>query len=249
VLLPPSEGKAPGGDGPARVPGWFAELEPARARVLSAVTRPRLDHHRVLGVEPAAASRAAATNTAAASSPTLPALLRYTGVLFRSLDYPGLPPVARRRAVESVVIVSGLWGLLRGDDPVPDYKLPIGASLPRLGPLAAWWRPRLSPVLDAHAAGRVVWDLLPVAYAAAWATGTPGTAPPAEVRRVRLIQPDGRPAGHAGKHVKGLLARHLLLRPRALPAELAELAAGEGLRAVVQVSQAPSRPAPPRGRR
>jgi hypothetical protein len=35
----------------------------------------------------------------------------------------------------------GLWGVVAPRDPIPDYKLKMGASIGRLGKLSTWWRP------------------------------------------------------------------------------------------------------------
>ncbi len=204
VLLPPSEGKAVGGDD-RRTPGAFEALE--RHRLVVAKGLRRRDFHAAeqLKVGPAAAAQAMADNRLVLSAPTLPALRRYTGVLYDALDYPGRPAPLRRRLDAAVVVVSGLWGLLRGDDPVPAYKLPIGAVVPGAGRLATWWRPRLTPLLAEHVRGAVVWDLLPGAYAAA--VGPLDTAH--RVWRVRVErEAEGRRTvvGHDNKAVKGALA-------------------------------------------
>lgn len=230
VLLPPSEGKAPGGRGPARTPGAFPALEAARGQLgeaLAALDAAALA--RALGGGAAGLSAARAANAATDRAPTLPALERFTGVVFSALDVCSLRPAVRAQAGSRVLIVDGRWGLLRGDDPVPEYKLAITASLPGLGPLARWWRGPVSAALAAAVAGQLVWDLLPVVHRTAWAG--PGTA---TVLRVKLERPGGGPAGHLGKRTKGLLARHLLEHPGAAAPELERIAAREGLRAVIE---------------
>lgn len=208
MLLPPSERKAAGGDR-ARTSGAFAALEPSRAEVGKALFRSDFDASTQLGVGADATERAMAANRLADHAAALPALQRYTGVLYDTLAYPQQPVMVRRRLDEAVVVVSGRWGLLRGDDPVPPYKLPIGAVLPGLGGLARWWRPRLSRVLAEHVRGAVVWNLLPGAYAAA--VDALGTA--SAVWTVRIVrEADGvrSVVGHDNKAVKGALARALV---------------------------------------
>ncbi len=215
VLLPPSEGKAAGGDG-ERTPGAFPELERDRAKVRKALRRRDFQATTQLGVGPAYVKAAMADNRAVGTAATLPALRRYTGVLYDALDYPGRSAALRRRLDRDVVIVSGLWGIVRGDDPVPAYKLPIGATVPTIGKLATWWRPRLTPVLAEHVAGAVVWNLLPGAYAAA--VGRLDTA--AAVWTVRVTRDVGGTrsvVGHDNKAVKGALARTLVAEAVAAP--------------------------------
>lgn len=215
ILLPPSEGKAPGGDGPAWTPmaGFFGPaLAAARAEVLGALEAVGGGDGRLLGVGGRHLERAVGANTAATtgSAATLPAWQRYTGVVHDHLDVASMPPAVRRRAFDTVVVVSGLLGLVRLDDPVPDYRLKMGASLAPLGKLSTWWRPLLTAALHDAVPGRVVIDLLPQEHRAAWA---PDAA--VDVVTVRFVERSGqqrRTSGHDAKAAKGVLARHLLLR-------------------------------------
>ena len=161
---------------------------------------------RLLGVGGATLERSRAANLAVLGAPTLPAWQRYTGVVWDHFDVGSLAAPDRRRAVESVVVVSALAGLSALDDPLPDHRLKLSVSLDGLGALARWWRPRLSAVLDRHLRGRTVIDLLPNEHAAAWEPSGRGY----EHLRVRFVGRDGRVAGHTAKAAKGLLARALV---------------------------------------
>lgn len=208
VLLPPSERKAAGGHG-GRHPGAFPSLERDRQRVWKALRRRDFDALNQLGVGPTATRAAMALNRSVDDAPCLPALRRYTGVVYEALHHDEAPAPLRRALERDVVVVSGLWGLLRGDDPVPAYKLPIGASVPTLGRLAPWWRPRVTPVLAEHVRGAVVWNLLPAAYAAAVGPLDDARA----VWTVRVLRDTaGRRTvvGHDNKTVKGALTRALV---------------------------------------
>lgn len=209
VLLPPSERKAVGGDGGSRQPGTFPSLERDRQRVRKALRRRDFDASTQLGVGPEATRAAMVLNRSADDAPCLSALRRYTGVLYESLAYVEAPAPLQRALERDVVVVSGRWGLLRGDDPVPAYKLPIGATVPTLGRLASWWRPRLTPVLAEYVRGAVVWNLLPAAYAAALGPVDGAAA----VWTIRVLRDTGgrrSVVGHDNKSVKGALARALV---------------------------------------
>ena len=106
-------------------------------------------------------------------------------------------------------MVSGLLGLVGFDDPVPDYRVKMGASLKPMGKLSTWWRDPLSTTLNDWADGRVVIDLLPNEHRAAW---TPGDSMREHVV-VSFVEKSGKVAGHDAKAAKGLLARHLLEKP------------------------------------
>lgn len=236
ILLPPSEGKELGGDGPPITTAGttFAALDGARAEVmhaLGAAMEVPATAQKLLGVRGETLERARDANRMVASAPTLAAIERYTGVLYDHLDHAGLPARARTRARRSVVVVSGLWGLVTPDDPVPDYRLKMGAGLPPLGKLSTWWRPRLSPVLDERVRGGVVWDLLPQEHAAAWATSG-GWRARITVRFLDEREgPDGPrlvTVSHWSKALKGALARHLLLTGLTDPAGLTDFTHPEG---------------------
>lgn len=207
VLLPPSEGKASGGDGPPLdLDGLsFPGLTAARTRLLDAVVtaaRKRPDDLRralYLNERQAAHVQVDADLHVA---PTLPALHRYTGVVYDVLDHASLTGSARRRADRSLVVATALFGLLRPRDRIPAYRLSAGTRVPGLGALTALWRPALEPEL-AGARGLVV-DLRSGAYA--------GLARVPEAVQVRVLREvDGRRSvvSHDNKWTKGRLARLL----------------------------------------
>lgn len=215
ILLPPSETKALGGEGPALDIGrlaFAAELTDARKRLLDAVV--------ALSAAPDAARTALgltvhqddqiALNAELLTSPTTEALRRYTGVLYDALGYRSLRPAMRERARAQVFVASALFGIVAGGDPVPAYRLSAGSVLPDLGRLIPIWKPALSPVLTTLP-GFVV-DLRSGAYAALAPVSTAVTV------RVLAEHPDGSRTvvSHFSKHHKGLLAR-ALLRARTTP--------------------------------
>jgi cytoplasmic iron level regulating protein YaaA (DUF328/UPF0246 family) len=200
VLLPPSEGKAVGGDGPT----WHRGSQRDAA----------LDRHRAELLPQARAAGAVARGAR-----TTPAMQRYSGVLYRELAWDTLPVAARRRGDEQVRIVSGLWGLVAPTDPIPEYRLKMSASLDGVGRLSTWWRPRLAPVLADLADGAVVWDLLPHEHAAAcdWADVRP-------VQRitVRFADAHDRTISHWNKLLKGSLVRWILTERPDGPGDLGD---------------------------
>lgn len=205
VLLPPSEGKAPGGRGtwtPDR--GAFASLAPERRAVVEAALVAVESGANVFGAHGALAERAEAAlrDVAAGRASARPAWQRFTGVVWEHLDAASLPPDVRRR----LVVPNAQLGLVRGDDPVPDFRLKFGISLPGLGRLDRWWRPALTAAL-ARTRGPLV-DLLPREHAAAVDLDGLGRR---RVVRVDFVAADGRAAaGHAAKAVKGVVARTVL---------------------------------------
>jgi cytoplasmic iron level regulating protein YaaA (DUF328/UPF0246 family) len=225
ILLPPSEGKAQGGDGPAWTPRTMSlDLDDRRLEALDALARAMrgsaASREKLLGVKGVALAAATAANRAARTAPTVPAIHRYTGVLYEALDVASLRAAPRRRLDDCVLILSGLWGMVAPGDPIPDYKLKMGASLPRLGKLSTWWRDDLSAAIALRASSRTVWNLLPNEHAAAWHEPDGLTQYSATFQERR---PDGSLAAvsHWNKFLKGALVRFLLAHPGAGPADLA----------------------------
>ena len=144
-------------------------------------------------------------------------------MLYEELDPASLPIAQRRRLDAQVRIFSGLWGIVGPADPIPDYKLKMGATLPRLSRparrLSAWWRPAITAALAPEVADRVVWDLLPGEHRAAWAPCVTVGDPDA-VRRIVSVRfcdevvRHGRSelvtVSHWNKLLKGALVRHVL---------------------------------------
>ncbi|MBN1094352.1 peroxide stress protein YaaA [Blastococcus sp. TML/M2B] len=207
VLLPPSETKHPGGDGaPLDLAALTApELTGVRTELAEALVKLADDvpaSRAALGVS-AKQDDEIARNAALWTSPTLPALTRYTGVLYDALDVGSLTRAQRARANARLAVGSALFGVVRGGDRIPAYRLSAGSALPGLPTLRALWRPVLGPALAAET-GLVV-DLRSGAYAA--------LAPVEGAVAVQVLseRPDGTRAvvSHFNKAHKGRLARLL----------------------------------------
>jgi cytoplasmic iron level regulating protein YaaA (DUF328/UPF0246 family) len=207
LLLPPSEGKASGGNGPSWAPelGQFSELAARRAQLVRALDAVGGGDERLLGVGGQHLIDARLANSFLTDNPCLPAWRRYTGVVWSALEASSLPAEVKRRAMSSVVVVSGLLGLAALNDPTPEYRLKMGASLAPFGKLSTWWRPAIGETLTAWAGRRFVVDLLPNEHRAACST--------ARLRGVSVtfVERAGKVAGHDAKSAKGRLARHLLI--------------------------------------
>lgn len=224
ILLPPSEGKAEGGDAPPWEPGSMAvDLDRRRERVMralaTAMKEPEASRARLLGVKGTALERATDADRRLRRAATMPAIERYTGVLYDALDHRSLPAPAGRRLASSVLIVSGLWGLVAPGDPVPDYRLKMSAALPGLGKLSTWWRDDLTAAVVDRARGGLVWDLLPNEHAAALAFED--DLPRVVVRFLERIREGGLTAvSHHNKSLKGALVRHLCETQLTVPSDL-----------------------------
>jgi cytoplasmic iron level regulating protein YaaA (DUF328/UPF0246 family) len=218
ICLPPSEGKTPAPDGAAPVDLaalTAPALTPRREKVLDALTEVsgRPDAIDVLKVGAGLADEVA-RNTALRTTPAAPATAVYTGVLYAAAGLGDLTGTAAERAASSVLVFSGLWGVVAPGDRIPAYRLSMGVDLPGIGKLGTAWRDDLAAVLDARAAGDVVVDCRSAAYAAAWKPRT--TGPDATdwvaVRVVREHDGKRTVVSHNAKHTRGVLTGHLLRR-------------------------------------
>ncbi|MBB5909330.1 peroxide stress protein YaaA [Actinoalloteichus hymeniacidonis] len=220
VLLPPSETKASGGDGPpldldALSFPELTEVRRSLAESLVTLAADRPASLAALGLSPRQESEVD-RNATLFTSPTLPALARYTGVVYDALDLASLSTADRLRADRRLVVSSALFGLVRGGDRIPGYRLSAGSRLPGAGTLRGRWRPVAGPVL-AEWAGLIV-DLRSGAYAAL------AEAPAAVTVRVLSEDASGvrSVVSHANKHLKGRLAR-ALVRIESEPTDIDEV--------------------------
>jgi cytoplasmic iron level regulating protein YaaA (DUF328/UPF0246 family) len=224
VLLPPSETKRVGGEGPPlRLEALsFPELNPVRADLADELVALAADApacRKALGIS-ASQDHEIERNLALFESPTLPAISRYTGVLYDALDVESLRGSALSRAGARLAVGSALFGLLRADDPIPAYRLSASSKLPGKGTLAARWRPALEAVLAEIAQNELVVDLRSGSYAAL------GRLPGAVDVDVVSESADGKRTvvSHFNKAHKGRLAR-ALVSSRAEPDSAAKVAA------------------------
>lgn len=217
ILLPPSETKRPGGSGRPFDASRFAlpALAPQRTAVVDALVALSADEDaaaRVLKLGPKQRGEVA-VNAVLRDAPTMPAVDRYTGVLFDALDAASLSPTSRRWLGAHVLIHSAPFGPVGALDPIPAYRLGAGTSLPGVPALRRVWAEAVSAALTEHGP-RLVLDLRSEAYVA---LGPVPAGIPSRYVRVVSEGPDGaaRALNHFNKHAKGALVRRLAVeRPR-----------------------------------
>ena len=216
ILLPPSEGKASGGNGAALDLGSisFPWLNPTRERMAGALMklsgRPRVSR-KLLGVKGPALDQANTENASLESSATMRAIDRYTGVMYSAIEYQSLDDAARESFAQNVIIMSGLFGAVRPFDMIPAYKLKMGVKLIRNKTCAAVWKPLISKSFASEANYGVIWDLLPGEHSAAW---DPANVPHETRFTVKFAERaangEVKTVTHWSKLLKGALVRHLV---------------------------------------
>lgn len=232
VLLPPSETKRAGGPEGTRLDFAalsFPELTPARKTAVEATRRLARNLSAATAALKLGGTQAGevARNRVIATSPVMPAIDRYEGVLYEALDAATLTPEERAFAGRHVAIASAAFGLTGALDPIPAYRLSHDSRLPGVA-MGRLWRGPLAAVL-AEVDGLIL-DLRSEAYAA---LGPLPDRPDAVFVRVVSVDDTGRrrALNHFNKTGKGLFVRALVRAGRD-PADvdaLLEWAAASGI--------------------
>lgn len=145
------------------------------------------------------------------TSPTMPAIERYTGVLYDALAAPSLPDTSR------LAVGSALFGVVRAGDPIPHYRLSGGTKLG-----GRTMRSRWGTLITEALAGEFVVDLRSGTYQSL------GRVPGAVT--VRVVSGATRKViSHFNKHYKGELARALAPHDASSVDDVVDLARTAGL--------------------
>lgn len=216
VLLPPSETKLPGGEGPALAVPELAlpSLVDQRQAVLNALVELSADEDAARRVLKLSARQLGdiAHNRELRTAATMPAVDRYTGVVFDALDAATLSAPSRRWLGGHVWIHSAPLGPIGALDRIPTYRLAAGTSLPGLPALRRHWAQATTAAIEDEAPSFVL-DLRSEAYVALGPI--PSSVPSAYVRVVTDDGSGSRALNHFNKKSKGLLVRALAEdRPR-----------------------------------
>ena len=132
-----------------------------------------------------------------ATSPAAKAIDVYTGVLYQALDWNSLSPTAKARGEKSILITSALFGVLRPNDVIPNYKAKIKTSD---------WKAVLKPALDDLEADLII-DCRSSTYAATW---QPSPEMTVAVRVFKKERGKISVITHLSKKYRGELTRVLL---------------------------------------
>jgi cytoplasmic iron level regulating protein YaaA (DUF328/UPF0246 family) len=210
ILLPPSETKRDGGNNDSLDLGSlaFPALTPLRRRAISSVrslarNRPATIAALKLGPKQHAEVE---RNRLVAASPTMPAIDRYTGVLYDAFGADSLSAAQRTFAHDHVAIHSALLGPVAALDLIPAYRLSFDSRLPTLS-LKKHWSSPVSAELSKH--DGLILDLRSEGYARLGAS--PDRTNSLYVRVVtRDENGQKRALNHFNKQAKGLFVRAIV---------------------------------------
>ena len=226
VLLPPSETKRPGGVGISidKSAIIWAALDPARELLIGKLEK--------LCRKPKAAAEALKLGKKSAAeieknlslwtSPTMPALQRYTGVLYDALGFETLSASAIERANQQLFIQSALFGLLPAMEQIPDYRFSAGSKLPGVSLKKLWgsahqavWPRLIGPILDMRSESYAALNPVPEGR---------------ESYYVEVIdETSGKALNHFNKKAKGAFARSILENGADSVSDLSTVASKAGL--------------------
>lgn len=229
VVLPPSETKAVGGANSTSMPLdfstlSFAGLNTIRRSIADDLIALSANHQLAmdtLKLGPRLADEVR-RNAELASSPTMPALERYTGVLYDALSPADLPAAGRSR----LAIGSALFGVVGGDDLIPHYRLSATVKLP----VASRGR-QPAPTMKRRWGGSISEALGDINFLIDLRSGSyANLGKVAGATTMRVLTANDKVVSHFNKHYKGLFARAVAKADRApdTPAEAAELARAAG---------------------
>lgn len=150
ILLPPSETKRLGGGKSSLTLESFREplLNDARLTVLHALQKLSAHRSEAMRILKLSAKQASwlESNQELFTSPTMPAIERYTGVLYDALAPETLDVAARSWLDATVLVQSAAFGRIAASDRIPNYRLSASNALPHLKiagrttPLKKFWQ-------------------------------------------------------------------------------------------------------------
>ena len=203
ILLAPSETKKPGGDQPFRIETLlFEPLLSARQsllitymNVLQRGNAAELSRMFGLKKEVDIAYHAAKDLP---NEPAMRAIERYTGVAFDHLDYSTLSLKGQQYLHEHLILHSNLFGFLRADDMIPEYRLGQGKAVGDLLP-EKLYREAGTPLMNTYLEGEDILDLRAGFYDKVYRPSHPYT--------VLKFLKGGKVVSHWAKAYRGVVLR------------------------------------------
>jgi len=122
ILLAPSETKSKGGDFPPVNKNYFSfpEIYEKREEIIKKYNEFIKTNNDIKNF--------GENKTSIFIRPTKKAILRYTGVAFKHLDYKSLDENSKNWIDKNVLIFSNLFGVIKANDKIPYYTLKQGAK-------------------------------------------------------------------------------------------------------------------------
>ncbi|WP_294958117.1 YaaA family protein [Sulfurovum sp.] len=132
--------------------------------------------------------------------PAMKAVKRYTGVAFDHLDYNTLDIKAQTYIDSHVILNSNLFGFLRADDLIPEYRLKQGAPVGEIK-VEKFYHEHGAPLMEEYLKSEEILDLRAGFYDKFYKPAKPYTA-------LKFVK-DGKVVSHWAKAYRGIVLREI----------------------------------------
>lgn len=204
ILLAPSETKKPGGEKPFDINTLlFPALLPQRNRLLhsymNVLQRGEMaELSRMFGLKKEADILACKKDII--HEPAMKAIERYTGVAFDHLNYETLKAEAKNYVDTHVILFSNLFGVLRANDLIPNYRLKQGEAAGEIK-VEKFYSEYLKKPMDEYLAEEEILDLRAGFYDKFYKPSKPYTS-------LKFIK-EGKVVSHWAKAYRGIVLREI----------------------------------------
>ena len=153
------------------------------------------------------------------------AIERFDGVMFKAIDYESLSNEEQEKFNSSILFIDALFGLLKAQDLIPNYKLKIASKIDERK-LDKFWKEKLKDVLRKEAKGKLIIDLLPEAHRKVLDEESFEVI----IQITFLEEKNGRikQAGHLSKQLKGEIIQYLVQKEHLDDVYIKEFTHSEG---------------------
>lgn len=135
-------------------------------------------------------------------NPTQKAILRYTGIAYKALDYQTLNKKAQDFIDKNVMIFSNIFGVVFADDKIPLYKLKQGKTIDNIN-IPKYYKTYFSQALDIFLKDEEIIDLRAEFYTKFYSVKN-------NFYTFKFVK-NGKTINHYSKHYRGLFLRDLAI--------------------------------------
>lgn len=205
ILLAPSESKKQGGENAFSLQDLlFAPLAPKRTQLLHQYINILQQNNlptlgKMFGLKKEADIQKY-QNLDIIHQGTCKAIERYTGVAFTYLAYDSLSPQEKYYIDKQVLLFSNLFGAIRADDLIPEYKLKQGEAIGDIK-VEKYYKEYSSALLDSYLESEEILDLRAGFYDKFYKPSKPYTS-------LKFIK-NAKVVSHWAKAYRGIVLRHL----------------------------------------
>lgn len=166
ILIPPSESKK--SQGKEKEKTSFQELETKREilknKLIEYCEKAKFeDLHKSFKISKNREDYLREVNSELHNAKALLAIERFTGTMYRALDYKALPIKCKANFDNKILIVDGLYGLIKPKDQIQNYKLMMGTKLNKQS-TADYWKATITSKLNNLEKNALIIDLLPQSH-------------------------------------------------------------------------------------